>query len=286
MKFSVLSAQCSILLLAASLCRADAPLEVTLVSEVTSIQPGKPFYAGLHLHHGEGYHSYWKCPGIVGVPTGIQWSLPRGFAAGEIEWPEPEPVLMFKIKAQGFERDVVLPVKITPPARLKAGEIVKLGGKASWMSCARTCHPGFTDVSLELPVKNEAPALNDKWHAMFDKERSRIARTTDAWKATATESGQTVTLTLSPASVSARKITSEQEAAKIIFFTEDGWIDSDKPQAVKLNADSSLTITLTRSDIYLGKEPPRTLVGLVQDSEGWCVDAKLTSMKIAPELRR
>lgn len=285
MKFSVLSVPFSVLLLAAGLCRAETPLEVTLVSEVTSIQPGRPFYAGLHLHHGPAYHSYWKFPGIVGVPTSIQWKMPRGFEAGEIEWPEPEPVLMFRIKAQGFERDVLLPIKITPPASLKPGEIVKFAGKASWMSCARTCHPGFTDVSLELPVKDEIPAFDAKWRTMFEQERARVAKVTDAWKATATEIGQTVTLTLAPATPAARKLTQEQ-AAKIIFFTEDGWIDSDKPQLIKLNADASITLTLTRSDIYLGKDPPRALAGLVQSREGWLANEGLTSMSIAPELKR
>jgi thiol:disulfide interchange protein DsbD len=285
MKCSVFSIPCSALLLAASLCRAETPLEVTLVSEVTSIQPGRAFYVGLNLHHGSGYHSYWKFPGIVGVPTGIQWKLPRGFEAGEIEWPEPESVLMFKIKAQGFERDVLLPIKITPPANLKPGETVRLEGKASWMACARTCHPGFTDVSLELPVKNETPAADDKWRAMFEQERARVSKTTGAWKSSAIENGQSVTLTLAPASPRARKLTSEQ-ASNIIFFTEDGWIDSDKPQSVKLNDDSSVTITLKRSDIYLAKEPPRKLAGIVQIPRSWLVDAELRSMKIAPVLRR
>ena len=285
MKFSVCSIQCAVLLLATGICRAETPLEVTLVSEVTSIQPGKAFYAGLHLHHGPGYHSYWKFPGIVGVPTNIQWKLPGGFVAGEIEWPEPESVLMFKIKAQGFERDVLLPVKITPPANLKPGETVRLEGKASWMVCAKTCHPGCGDVSLELPVKNETPAFDDKWRAMFEHERGRVARTSDAWQASAVENGQTVTLTLAPASRSARKLTSE-EAEKIIFFTEDGWIDSDKPQTVKLNHDSSVTISMERSEVYLGKEPPRELIGIVQIPSGCCVDADLRSMKIAPLLKR
>lgn len=285
MKFSVFSIPCVVLLMAAGLSRADTPLQVTLVSEVTSIQPGKPFYAGLHLRHGPAYHSYWKFPGIVGVPTSIQWKLPNGFEAGEIEWPEPEPVLMFKIKAQGFERDVLLPIKITPPADLKPGERVKLGGKASWMSCARTCHPGFTDVMLELPVKSEAPAIDDKWRVMFDQERARTARSNAAWTASAMESGQTVTLKLVPASPRARKLTAEQ-AAKIIFYTEDGWIDSDKPQSAQVNDDSSLTISLTRSDIYLGKEPPRVLVGIVQIPGGWLADAELRSMKIEPVLQR
>lgn len=272
-------------LIAASLCRAETPLEIVLVSEVKSIEPGKPFYVGLHLHHGPDYHSYWKFPGIVGVPTSVQWKLPGGFEAGEIEWPEPEPVLMFKIKAQGFERDVVLPVKITPPAGLKPGEVVKLEGKTAWMSCARTCHPGFTDVSLNLPVKSGTPAFDEKWRAAFEKERSVVARKTDAWKALASESGMNVTLKLAPVKPDARKFTDEQ-AQKLVFFTEDGWIDSDKPQTIKLNADGSITIALTRSEIYLGKEPPRELIGLVQCREGWLENEKLTSMSVAPTLKR
>src|SRR5262245_53837871 len=69
---------------------ADNPLKIELVSEVTSIVPGKPFYVGLHLQHQPGDHTYWRFPGIVGVPTGIKWELPEGFKAGPIEWPEPQ----------------------------------------------------------------------------------------------------------------------------------------------------------------------------------------------------
>lgn len=267
------------------LARADVPLEVTLVSEVKSIQPGRPFHVGLHLRHGPAYHSYWKFPGIVGVPTSVQWKLPPGFQAGEIEWPEPEPVLMFKIKAQGFERDVVLPVKITPPKGLQTGGTIRLEGKTSWMSCARTCHPGFTDVALELPVKADEPVMDDRWSAAFAKERALQPRPSVAWKASAIESEQTITLTLVPSSPKARKI-SAAEAAKIIFFTEDGWIDSDRPQIIRYSDDGSITIKLTRSEIYLGKEAPTKLFGLLQLSGGWLADEKLTTLSIAPSITR
>lgn len=265
---------------------ADVPLTVTLVSEVTSIQPGVPFYVGLHLQHGPAFHSYWKYPGIVGVPTGIRWSLPSGFVAGEIEWPEPESVLMFKIKAQGFERDVLLPIPITPPADLKPGETIRLQGKSSWMSCAQSCHPGFTEVSLELPVKASAPQPDAKWQPVFEQERTRYPAITPAWKARAEEQGQTVTLTLTPAEPAARRIPSAEAAAKVRFFTEDGWIDSDRPQPATLNADGSLTLVLTRAEIFLGKETPKKLEGVMQNPEGWVTGSNLRSIQIAPEIKR
>ena len=129
--FNAMPFPCHRLLAAAALMLAasqpataedDPPLTLSLVSEVTSIQPGHPFYVGLALHHGRGWHTYWKFPGVVGVPTGIKWkNLPPGFTADSITWPEPQSVLMFQIKAQGYERDVVLPIKITPPAGLADG---------------------------------------------------------------------------------------------------------------------------------------------------------------------
>lgn len=269
----------------ASAARGEVPLEVTLVSEVQSIQPGRPFYVGLHLHHGPAYHSYWKFPGIVGVPTSVQWKLPPGFKAGEIEWPEPEPVLMFKIKAQGFERDVVLPVKITPPKGLQTGGTIRLQGKTSWMSCARTCHPGFTDISLDLPVKSEEPAPDEKWHAAIEKERGLIPQPCSAWKATAVEMGDSVTLSLVPVTSQARTLSAE-DVAKIIFFTVDGWIDSDKPQLISTEADGKITIKLTRSEIYLGKEPPATLAGLLQLPGGWLDDGRPATISISPAISR
>src|SRR5215218_2237101 len=104
------------------------PLSIELVSEVTSIQPGTPFYVGLHLKHQEHYHTYWKFPGIVGVPSHMAWNLPAGWKADAIEWPAPERVMMFQIKAQGFHDEVLLPMKLTPPKNLEPGTRVTVGG--------------------------------------------------------------------------------------------------------------------------------------------------------------
>jgi DsbC/DsbD-like thiol-disulfide interchange protein len=138
----------------------------------TAIVPGKPFTVGLWLEHDRGWHTYWRFPGIVGVPTQMKWSLPKGWKAGELVYPEPERTLMFQIKAQGFDRDVMLRAEITPPANLKIGEQITLTGKASWMCCGNSCHPGSMDLSLTLPVA-ETAASNEKWHKLLDEERAR-----------------------------------------------------------------------------------------------------------------
>lgn len=276
-----------IITLGASLSAASAQtgLKLQLVSEQTAVVPGKPFTVGLWIEHDRGFHTYWRFPGIVGVPTQIAWKLPRGWKAGELVYPEPERTLMFQIKAQGFDRDVMLRTEITPPADLTIGGQVALTGKAVWMACADTCHPGALDLSLTLPVAKTA-ALNDKWHRLLDAERARAEQTSDAWTSEAAEKGGQITLTLRPAKPTARVFKSDRDAAKVIVFTEDGWFDSDKPQTVQRYSDGSFSVTLIKAETYLGDGPPKHLRVILRHEDGWVQGQNWRCLEVAPRIQR
>lgn len=264
---------------------AQQGLKIQLVSEQSAIVPGQPFTVGLWLEHDRGSHTYWRFPGIVGVPTQMKWKLPRGWKAGELIYPEPERTLMFQIKAQGFDRDVMLRTEITPPTNLKVGESVKLSGLASWMCCGKTCHPGSMELSLTLPVAATAE-VNAKWHKLLDAERARAEQTSDAWTSTASEKGDVITLVLKPATAEAWVSKNQREADRIIVFTEDGWFDSDKPQTVVRDADGTLTITLVKADAYMGSKPPKTLRVILRNDEGWLQGGVLRCLQMAPKIVR
>ncbi len=265
--------------------QAQTGLQIQLVSEQTAIVPGKTFTVGLYLQHDRGSHTYWRFPGIVGVPTNLKWNLPKGWKAGELIYPEPERTLMFKIKAQGFDRDVMLRTDLTPPANLKIGELITLTGTASWMCCGNSCHPGSMELSLTLPVA-ETAELNSKWYKLLNEERARVEQSSDAWTSSASEAGQIITLMIKPVTAEARLSKSQREADKIIVFTEDGWFDTDKPQLIQRHEDGSLTITLTKADAYLGSKPPKTLRVIVRNDSGWLQDGKLRCLQIAPKIVR
>lgn len=260
-------------------------LKIQLVSEQTAIVPGQPFTVGLWLQHPEGAHTYWRFPGIVGVPTQMDWRLPPGWKASALIYPEPERTFMYQIKAQGFDRDVMLRTTITPPADLQPGQSITLVGKASWMCCGNSCHPGAEDLSLALPVAEKA-SLNEKWHALLEAERARAEQPSDAWSAAVAEHEDLLTLTLKPATSEARITQDAVEAAKIIVFTEDGWFDSDEPQMIQRHADGSLTIQLTKADAYLGTAPPQTLRAILRNESGWLQGGKLRCLQIAPRIER
>lgn len=129
-------------------------LSIEFVSSVKTLEEGKTFKLGFKLQHDDGFHSYWKNPGVVGVPLTLSWKLPEGFKASTISWPYPERSKMADFACFGYERDVLLMVEITAPKTIEANQ-VKLSVDAHWMCCSSVCHPGQKTFTMSLPVGSE-----------------------------------------------------------------------------------------------------------------------------------
>jgi DsbC/DsbD-like thiol-disulfide interchange protein len=74
-----------------------AATRATLLLSANAAQPGETVTAAVRLQMDSGWHTYWKHGGDSGGPTRIEWELPPGVTAGEIQWPTPE-----KYVAEGF----------------------------------------------------------------------------------------------------------------------------------------------------------------------------------------
>jgi len=78
--------------------RADAVMvaakhvDVELVADVAGVAPGQTFRLGVRFVPEKNWHVYWKNPGDSGEAPRIQWMLPAGLTAGELEWPTPERI--------------------------------------------------------------------------------------------------------------------------------------------------------------------------------------------------
>src|SRR6185436_10204014 len=102
---------------AAPAAQAAGPrVRVDLISETAAVEPGGAFWIGLRQRIAPGWHTYWINPGDSGEPTKIDWSLPAGFAAGDIAWPHPDRIPVGPAMSYGYSNEVVLPVPITAPA--------------------------------------------------------------------------------------------------------------------------------------------------------------------------
>jgi len=158
---------------------------VQLVPELASIQPGTPFTVAVYFEMEEGWHNYWRNAGDSGLPTEVEWDLPPGFTAGEIQWPVPERIVAFPLMDYGYSGQVALLVDITPPASLSDGSSVRLEARVDWLICKEICLPAYAEVEVEIPVNSTPPVADSRWAALFAQTRSTLPKTVEGWSVTA-----------------------------------------------------------------------------------------------------
>ncbi|MFT5122051.1 MAG: DsbC/DsbD-like thiol-disulfide interchange protein [Verrucomicrobiales bacterium] len=253
----------------------SGPVVLELASEQNAIVPGKPFTVGLHIVHDKGFHTYWKYPGVVGVPTQLEWQLPEGFKAGPIQWPQPMLSKMADLIIYGYEQDTTLLVELTPPEALEPGTTVALPVKIAFMACADSCHPGFADMSLRLPVA-KTEKINTIWRKRFDAARTTFAKTSDAWTFSGTGSATSLTLIATP------KVGANTDISSFTFFEELEQVDSREPQVVTKVGDG-FQITLPRVD-WMEKHPPTRISGVLFSTESWLKGEPLHALSVRVDL--
>jgi thiol:disulfide interchange protein DsbD len=138
----------------------EPPVKASLVSELASFVPGHAFRLGLRLQHQPGWHTYWKDPGDAGQATSLQWTLPQGFKAGPIQWPQPRHVKdAGGLNSNIYTGETLLVVEIVPPAHTTQPALLK--ARADWIVCKEVCIPGGADLQLTLnPSAQESPSAD------------------------------------------------------------------------------------------------------------------------------
>jgi suppressor for copper-sensitivity B len=104
--------------------RSEASAARLLVDE-TTWQGGDKLLAGVQVRLTPGWKSYWRSPGVAGLPPEVDWAGSENVADAQVLWPAPRRFELFGIELLGYEKEVVLPVWIrvvdrSAPLRLKA----------------------------------------------------------------------------------------------------------------------------------------------------------------------
>ena len=116
------------------------------------VSAGQALRLGLKIEHQPHWHTYWKNPGDSGLPTTLNWTLPTGVVAGDVEWPTPRKLPLGPLMNYGYEGTLLLPVAVTVPPDFKADTLsVKL--RAEWLVCKDVCIPEEGEFALDLPAQ-------------------------------------------------------------------------------------------------------------------------------------
>ncbi|WP_138465101.1 protein-disulfide reductase DsbD domain-containing protein [Poseidonocella sp. HB161398] len=100
------------------------------------VKPDGTVVAGLRIRVAEGWRTYWRSPGDVGVPPRFDWSGSDNLKAVRLHWPRPEIFDSYGQRTLGYSGEVVLPVELVPadPARP-----VTIAGQAELGLCRDIC---------------------------------------------------------------------------------------------------------------------------------------------------
>lgn len=236
-------------------------VQVELVAEHTSIQPGRSLQVGLLLDIEEHWHVYWRNPGDSGIPTEIEWNLPPGFTAGPIQWPAPKRLPLAPLMNYGYEGLTLLPVTIQTPADLQPGATVKIKAHARWLICREECLPGDAELELELPVSAAEPSPDGYWSKDFKRARSAMPVTPANWTVSAETSAKGVRLVVRGSGQQAAEI------SDLYFFPhEAGLIEPAAPQVMQKQGDH---FTLLLPPAPRTTPMPGGISGVLVADAGW-----------------
>lgn len=135
---------------ASSDVESSPAIEVALITAENRIAPGATSVsAGLDMSLSEGWKTYWRSPGEVGLPPELDFTGSVNVTEIEILWPAPERFTAFGIQNFGYSGEVVLPIRI----RLeRPGEAAQLRAAADILVCSDVCVPSSFGFALDLPA--------------------------------------------------------------------------------------------------------------------------------------
>lgn len=160
-----------------------------LISDAVNTE--KPFAVGIRFTLQPEWYLYWKNPGDAGLPIEVQWELPPGWKAGDVQLPTPSKFVHGDITAFGYKDEVVLLTTVIP-ARDSKGPIK---ARLNWLVCRESCLRGGKTVTLDISKRTSDQRIQDSslLSAFRSKlpgaqkesgvaiQKSRLSRTGEQW---------------------------------------------------------------------------------------------------------
>ena len=229
-----------------------------LVAEDASVPPGGSITVALEENIRDGWHTYWVNPGDAGAASEIKWTLPKGWSAGDIQWPTPKRLPVGPLMDYGYEGKLWLLQKLTVPADAKAGDTVTLKAAVDWLVCKDICVP--EDATLTLPVKI-GPAAPDAGVAKDFAAARNLLPVASPWKLNYALSKNLDIYAAAPALAAAHPV----EAS--FFPDKSGIVKGSAPQKMAFTKDG-LVLRLAPGDKAASMGGSLTGVLVLKSSDG------------------
>jgi DsbC/DsbD-like thiol-disulfide interchange protein len=112
--------------------------------------------AGLEIRLKPGWHTYWRYPGDSGIPPQFDFTRSDNVRAVDVLWPAPQRLPEAGSISIGYDRDVILPLRVIAQ---DPGKPVLLRLKLDYAICEKLCVPAEARAELALaPLRSSFDA--------------------------------------------------------------------------------------------------------------------------------
>lgn len=121
----------------------------------------------------DGWKTYWRAPGDLGVPPEFNWRGSRNAADIEVHWPRPHLFENTGQRTVGYLHEMILPIEVTPT---DPGQDIWIAGEISFGICREICVPVIVNVENLLSGPGTATPEIIAALAAMPERRDGIAR--------------------------------------------------------------------------------------------------------------
>jgi suppressor for copper-sensitivity B len=142
----------------------DNDAGVRLISAVDAVGQDAAVTLGLEIQMAPEWHTYWRSPGMAGIPPQIEFSPTDADGLGNLKsshflFPAPKRYTAYGLETVGYHDHIILPlvVQLETP-----GRSLTLNGKVNLLICSSICVPKSFDVKLKIPEGNAVESAEAK----------------------------------------------------------------------------------------------------------------------------
>jgi DsbC/DsbD-like thiol-disulfide interchange protein/cytochrome c biogenesis protein CcdA len=228
-------------------------IAASLVPESSRPAAGRRTTLAIAMVPQPGWHGYWRTPGDSGFPMKIDWTLPRGAAAGEPAYPVPGTLVIAGLMNHVYEKPYALLVPVEVPAGLAKGTSLPISAKLDYLVCSPSiCVPESATVSTTLTVGDGTPDATSA--ARFDGWRKALPRSLGSPVTFEDKGGRFRLAVPLPASVALNQ--------PHLFAVTDGALAYAAPQSFTRDGDRLLIETVA------GATSPKRFEGVLALGDG------------------
>jgi thiol:disulfide interchange protein DsbD len=217
---------------------ATEQVKARLVASVDAVHAGDEILVGVNQRIIPHWHTYWINPGDSGLATTINYKLPAGATAGDIQWPTPERITLGPVTNYGYANEVTLLSSIKIPSDSAVGSVFSINAAVKWLVCEEICIPQKVDLALDLPVVS--PEVNTRQGSPLIAAALANLPVASPWAISLEHGEKTLSLRINDSALNSKVIEKiwfyPSEWGKVIHNAEQPWQVSADGIELKLSS--------------------------------------------------